>query len=192
MLLLFLAGAATAEMDGSLAPVIFVAIAGTFLGDTVSYGLGRWGSGWIAGTRLGASLKAGEALVAGRARWLIPFYHLQSVTRAVGPFASGALRLPLRIWLPLDYAGALLSNVVWVGAGALFGRALLTDRGTLEPDPAVRVGLAVAAVAWVLIARRTLLARQRESHAGVDEVATAGEATAAEESAAAEEATAVE
>ena len=161
VVVMFLAGAYTADQGGSLALVFAVAVAGTVIGDSVSYGLGRWGSGWLLGSRLGSSLALGAALIGGRARWLIPFYHLHSATRAVGPFGSGALRLPLRIWMPLDYLGALIANLVWVGSGAVFGRAVLTERGTLEQHPALRIGIIVLAVAWLLVARRTLRSRRR-------------------------------
>ena len=49
----------------------------------------------------------------------------------MGPFGSGALRMPLRVWPPLDYFGALLANAVWMGAGAILGRAVLNNDGTL-------------------------------------------------------------
>lgn len=157
VVLMFLAGAYIAEQGGSLPLVFVVAFSGTILGDTLSYGLGRWGSRWLSGGRLGGVLGIGETLVRGQALWLIPFYHLHSATRAVGPFGSGALRLPLRVWMPLDYTGAVIANLVWVGSGALLGEAVLTESGTLEQHPALRIGLAALAVVWLLFARRTLL-----------------------------------
>ena len=162
VVLMFLAAAYTAEQGGSLELVFVLAVFGTIIGDTVSYGLGRWGSRWLSQSRFRNSLRLGEALTGRYARWLIPFYHLHSATRAVGPVGSGALRLPLRIWLPLDYLGAVFSNGVWMGAGAVLGQAVLTERGTLEPHPALRIGLVVLAFAWVLFARRALLRSMRE------------------------------
>ncbi|MDP6604762.1 MAG: DedA family protein [Dehalococcoidia bacterium] len=156
---MFLAGAYSVEQDSSLALVFVMAVLGTVIGDTISYGLGRWGSGWLGG-RFDDSLRMGEVLVSGHARWLIPFYHLHSVTRALGPFGSGALRFPLRIWMPLDYLGAVIANVAWVGAGALLGRAILTEDGTLEQHPALRVGLIVAGVAYFLFLQRAVLRRR--------------------------------
>ncbi|MEE8422494.1 MAG: VTT domain-containing protein [Dehalococcoidia bacterium] len=164
VVVMFLAGAYSVEQDTSLAPVFVVAVVGTAIGDTVSYGLGRWGSRWL-GSRMGDSLRMGEVLVSGHARWLIPLYHLHSVTRALGPFGSGALHFPLRIWLPLDYLGALIANVAWVGSGALLGRAILTDDGTLEQHPALRIGLLAAGVAYFLFFQRAMLRRRRELRA---------------------------
>lgn len=173
VIVMFLAGAYTAERGDSLPLVLGVAVLGTIIGDTVSYGIGRWGSSWMR-RRFGETLRMGEALISGHTRWLIPFYHLHSVTRALGPVASGALRLPLRIWLPLDYLGAVVSNLAWVGAGALLGQAVLTERGTLEPHPALRIGLVVLAVVYALFVQRTVLRKRRELAAQpeVDEAAS--------------------
>lgn len=162
VLLMFLAGAYTADQTDVLGFVFLSAVAGTMLGDTISYGLGRWGSRWVAGSRFAASLAIGRSLVSGRTRWLIPFYHLHSITRAVGPFGSGAVRMPLHVWMPLDYLGATVANGVWVGSGAVLGAAVLTEDGTLEQHPALRIGLAVLAMAWFLIMQREVGRRMRE------------------------------
>jgi membrane protein DedA with SNARE-associated domain len=145
---MFLAGAYTGGDLDTLLLVYLASIAGTVIGDTWSYGLGRWGGRAVAGTRLGASLRLGRALMTGRTRWMIPFYHLHSVTRTVGPFGAGAVRLPMWTWAPLDYLGALISNAVWVGSGALFGTAVLSEDGTLKQHPALRIGLFVLALGW--------------------------------------------
>ncbi|MEX1022826.1 MAG: DedA family protein [Dehalococcoidia bacterium] len=161
VLVMFLGGAAASQGDASVFAVFLAATAGTAMGDTVSYVAGRWGGERLANTRFGSSLRMGSKLMDGRARWLIPFYHLHSVTRAVGPFGSGALRIPLRVWLPLDYAGAVIANAVWVGGGFLLGTAVLTEDGKLEQHPALRIGLAVAATVWFLAMRATMQRRVR-------------------------------
>ena len=150
VVLLFLGGAFA--RDGSeLALVLALGITGTILGDTISYALGRFGSGWVVESRFGATVRLGAALLSGRTRWLIPFYHLHSATRAVGPFGAGVIRLPLRMWIPLDYAGAVIANSIWIGAGAVLGSAVLTEDGRLEQHPALRIGLAVGATVWLLL-----------------------------------------
>jgi membrane protein DedA with SNARE-associated domain len=165
VLLLFLGGA-FARGDGSeLALVLVLGIAGTILGDTISYTLGRFGSSWVVESRFGSTVRLGASLMSGRTRWLIPFYHLHSATRAVGPFGAGVIRLPLRMWMPLDYAGAAIANSIWIGAGAVLGRAVLTEDGLLEQHPALRIGLAVGATVWLLMMHRVLqqkLAQLRE------------------------------
>ena len=146
--LMFLGGAYSVDDPPQLGLVFVLAVSGTIIGDTLSYTIGRKGGALLRGTRLGPTLRVGEALMTGRTRWLIPFYHVASITRAVGPFGAGAVRMPLRIWMPLDYLGAVISNSLWVGAGAVFGTAVLTDDGRLEEHPALRIGLAAVAFIW--------------------------------------------
>ena|GEM_PF-1060149 len=165
VLMMFLGGAAASQGDASVWLVFVVAALGTVIGDTISYVAGRWGGERLQHTRLGPSLRLGAQLMDGRARWLIPFYHLHNMTRAVGPFGSGALRIPLRIWLPLDYAGAIIANSVWVGGGFLLGTAVLDEDGKLEQHPALRIGLALAATAWFLIMREAMQRRIRSIRA---------------------------
>lgn len=176
VVLIFLGGAYAASEGASVPYVLAIAIAGTVLGDSISYTVGRLGGSFLAGTRLEPTLRVARAVIAGRARWLIPFYHLNSVTRAVGPFGAGTLRVPLRVWMPLDYLGAIIANSAWVGAGVIFGRALLTDDGTLRQHPALRIGLAIGAVAWLLLVQRQLLSSARSERAAqqedADEVTT--------------------
>lgn len=175
VLMMFLGGAAASQGDASVWLIFLVAAFGTALGDTISYAAGRWGGARLQHTRLGPSLRLGAQLMDGRARWLIPFYHLHSVSRAVGPVGAGVLRIPLRIWLPLDYAGAVIANSVWVYAGFLLGTAVLTEEGKLEQHPALRIGLAVAATAWFLVMRETMQRRIRSIRAreAADEAALA-------------------
>lgn len=170
--LIVLAAAFSADNGESTTLIFVLATLGTAIGDTISYGLGRWGAGWLAGTRFGPTLRVGRVLMEGRARLLIPFYHLTSWTRAVGPVGAGAMKLPLRIWIPLDYLGAVLSSAIWVGVGAIFGAAVLTEDGTLEQHPALRIGLATAAVGWALFLRRAI-ARASERLEARDRAATA-------------------
>ncbi len=161
-ILMFLAGAYTGWNPDRLLLVYVVAMCGTATGDTSSYALGRWGGSSLEGTRLGPSLRVGRALMNGRARWMIPFYHLHSLTRTVGPFGAGAVRMPLRTWLPLDYLGVIISNAVWVGAGALLGTAVLTEDGTLKQHPALRIGLFVLAMSWFFVMQHLATKRLRE------------------------------
>lgn len=175
IIMIFLAGAYAHEQQTGLSLLFFAASLGTVLGDTLSYGLGRWGAERLRGTRLGPALSMGEALVSGHARWLIPFYHLNSVSRTLGPFGAGALQMPLRLWMPLDYLGAIIANVVYMGAGVVFGRALLNPDGTLNEHPALRIGFIVAAAVWVALVRREYLktkARRADHVTVADEVAT--------------------
>ncbi|MBX7112133.1 MAG: VTT domain-containing protein [Dehalococcoidia bacterium] len=168
VLLIFVAGVYAQDTDTSLTWMLAVATIGTILGDTVSYGLGRWGGRRLEGTRFARALRMGEVLVSGQARWFIPLYHFNSVTRTVGPFGAGALRMPLRAWLPLDYLGALLANAVWMGAGAIFGRALLNEDGTLNEHPALRLGIVAAVLLWVVVIQRELKKQRARRQADLE------------------------
>ena len=173
VVLIFLGGAFAGEQGTPIVLILVLAVAGTILGDTLSYALGRWGGARLEHSRFGSQLRLGREVIGGRARWLIPFYHLNSWTRAVGPFGAGTLRLPLRVWMPLDYLGAVISNTAWVSAGWLLGRAVLTEDGTLEQHPALRIGLAVTAIAWYFFAQRELVRSYRRARARDAEPAAA-------------------
>ena len=159
---MFLGGANAADNWAQILLVWSIAVLGTAIGDTVSYSAGRWGGDRLESTRFGPQLRLGAALIEGRGRLLIPFYHLHNITRAVGPFGAGAVRMPLRVWMPLDYLGAAIANTAWVGAGAIFGTAVLTDEGKLEEHPLLRIGLAVVAAAWFIVVQRAFQRRMEE------------------------------
>jgi membrane protein DedA with SNARE-associated domain len=161
-ILMFLGGAAASKGATELWMVFPLAVAGTILGDLISYAAGRWGGERLMSTRLGPSLRVGADMMRGRARWLIPFYHLHAMTRAVGPFGAGAIHMPFRVWAPLDFLGAVVANTVWVGAGYAFGATVLTDDGRLIEHPALRLGLAAVGVTWFLIVQHTYDKRMRE------------------------------
>tara|TARA_Y100000588_G_scaffold385482_1_gene478951 strand:+ start:4344 stop:5012 length:669 start_codon:yes stop_codon:yes gene_type:complete len=160
--LMFLGGAYAADDPSKLLFVFLLAVVGTIIGDTLSYVMGRKGAHLLHQTRLSPSLRAGEAMMTGRTLWLIPFYHLASITRAIGPFGSGAVRVPLNTWMPLDYLGAVISNLIWVGAGALFGTAVLTEDGRIEEHPALRIGLAAGAFIWFYVVQNAFAKRWSE------------------------------
>ncbi|MSP22727.1 MAG: hypothetical protein EXR66_06885 [Dehalococcoidia bacterium] len=165
-ILMFLAGAYTGWHPERLLLVYLVAITGTMIGDTWSYGLGRWGGRAVESTRLGPSLRLGRAMMQGRTRWMIPFYHLHSVTRTIGPFGAGAVRMPLWTWAPLDYLGAMISNAVWVWSGAILGTAVLQEDGTLKPHPALRIGLFLFALSWFYVMQHIAMRRMAQLEGG--------------------------
>lgn len=176
LVIMFLGGAAASQGATNLWVIFPLAVVGTVLGDLISYTLGRWGGERLSSTRLGPTLRMGSALMAGRARWLIPFYHLHNFTRAVGPFGAGALRMPFPIWAPLDALGAVIANTIWIGAGYVLGAVVLTEEGKLVEHPALRIGLAIFGVTWFVVFQRAYLRRMEEQRAR-DEAA-AGDASA--------------
>ena len=163
VIMMFLGGAFADDQGTSIVLIWVLAIVGTMLGDTLSYALGRWGGGRLERSRFGNQLRIGKMLVGGKALWLIPFYHLNSWTRTLGPFGAGAIRMPLRIWMPLDYLGAVIASSAWVGAGWILGQAVLTPDGKLEEHPALRIGLGLGAAIWFVVAQREFIKSYRKA-----------------------------
>lgn len=97
-------------------------IAGAIIGDTISYGIGRFG--W---QRLGPearlvrwSERMREPLLE-HSIWLVLSYHFAGYSRLVGPAAAGFMRMPFLRWMVLDYAGVALWVVVYLMGGYLLG-----------------------------------------------------------------------
>jgi membrane protein DedA with SNARE-associated domain len=131
--------------DGAISPLLAIPIgvAGTILGDTVSYFIGRFG--W---TRFGQGEtvrkfeeRVREPLLK-RGAMFVLVYHFAGYTRLVGPAAAGFLKMPYRQWAPADYAGAVL----WVSAYFAIGYGLGVAGFTLDSsDKWFRV------LEWVLL-----------------------------------------
>jgi membrane protein DedA with SNARE-associated domain len=164
VLFMFLGGAAAAQGELRVEQVLLAAVVGTVIGDTLSYAAGRWGAGWALRTRFGPSLRLGGEMMRGRGRWFIPFYHFHNITRSVGAFGAGLIRLPILIWAPLDFLGVLIANAVFVGAGYLLGTYLLTPEGTIQPHPAIRLGLGAVGVVYLLLMARAYRGRVAAHH----------------------------
>ncbi len=121
-LVMLLAGLSAEEGLIGLWPSIPLAVAGAWIGDTLSYGIGRFG--W---QRLGPesrlvrwSERMREPLI-GQNSWLVLVYHFAGYSRLIGPAASGFMRMPFGRWVVLDYAGAALWVVVFMMGGYLLG-----------------------------------------------------------------------
>ncbi len=131
-----------------------LAIAGAWIGDTISYGIGRFG--W---KRLGADsrlVKWAEEMrgpLLEHTSWLVVLYHFAGYSRLIGPAASGFLRVPFARWVLLDYFGSALWVVVFMTGGYLLGVAGLKLEST---DKNVRVveillfALAIISVSLIL------------------------------------------
>jgi membrane protein DedA with SNARE-associated domain len=110
--------------DGTISwPIaIVVGIAGTMIGDTISYCLGRYG--W---TRFGQgdTVRQFEEKVRGpllrRGPLFVLVYHFAGYTRVVGPAAAGFLKMPFHTWAVADYIGASLWVTAYLGLGYLLG-----------------------------------------------------------------------
>ena len=126
-LVVLLAGLAAHDGTISWPEAIVLGIAGTIIGDTISYFLGRYGWSRFSKTKLLSDLfeKAREPLLRHSA-WFVLLYHFAGYTRVIGPTAAGLLRLPFRRWAPIDYGGAVLWIFCYFGIGYGLGVAGLT------------------------------------------------------------------
>jgi membrane protein DedA with SNARE-associated domain len=97
-------------------------VIGAWIGDTISYGIGRFG--W---QRLGPEsrlVKMAEEMrepLLEHTSWLVLLYHFAGYSRLIGPAASGFLRVPFGRWVLLDYAGSALWVITFVMIGYMLG-----------------------------------------------------------------------
>ena len=126
-LVMLLAGVAVKDGFLDLYIAIPLGIAGAIIGDTISYGMGRY-----AWQRFGPESRIGrwaeqmrEPLLE-HSVWLVLSYHFAGYSRLVGPAASGFLRIPFLRWMVLDYVGASLWVISFIMGGYLLGVAGLS------------------------------------------------------------------
>jgi membrane protein DedA with SNARE-associated domain len=117
-IVIILAGIEAEAGTISLPLAYVIALAGTIIGDTISYCLGRFG--W---SRFGhwsmfkdVETKIREPLLAKGSLFVIT-YHFAGYTRVVGPTAAGFLKMPFAKWAPADYFGASLWILVYMSIG---------------------------------------------------------------------------
>lgn len=104
-------------------PLAFVVgVAGTSLGDTVSYFGGRfgWKRALEHANRVPWMDTIRDAFVS-HPVIVVLAYHFMGYTRLVGPLTAGALRLPFARWWLLDFVGANLWVGTYLSLGYLFG-----------------------------------------------------------------------
>jgi len=129
-------------------------IVGAWIGDTISYGIGRFG--W---QRLGSDsrlVRAAEDMrgpLLSNSSWLIILYHFAGYSRLIGPAASGFFRVPLRRWMLLDYTGSALWVVAFVLLGYLlgvFGLSLDATEHNVRIVEVLLFALAIISISFVL------------------------------------------
>jgi len=158
---LVFAGAAAAEGQVELVPVIALTIVAAVTGDLTGYALGRWkgrplllAMGGAFGVtepvidRSEARLRRIGAFAPFVARWI-------GVLRAVAPMLFGEARVPLRAFVPASAAGAVLWCVLFVLLGHAFSRSLqdvLDNAGLVV----FALGTVAVVVAGAVVLRRRL------------------------------------
>jgi membrane protein DedA with SNARE-associated domain len=148
-LVVLLAGLAAHDGTISWHEAIPLGIAGTVIGDTISYFLGRYGWSRFGETKLIKDLyeKAREPLLR-RGVWFVLLYHFAGYTRVIGPTAAGLLRMPFRRWALADYGGAVLWILAYFGIGYGLGLAGLTLDSTDEYFRYVEWALLIIIGTW--------------------------------------------
>jgi membrane protein DedA with SNARE-associated domain len=136
-----------------------LAIAGAWIGDTVSYGIGRFG--W---QRLGPEsrvVKWAEEMrepILKHTTWIVLVYHFAGYSRIIGPAASGFFRVPFGRWIMLDYAGSALWAVSFITGGYLlgvFGLSLDSTDRNVQIVEFLLFGFAALTIGTILYRART-------------------------------------
>jgi membrane protein DedA with SNARE-associated domain len=167
-IILLLAGVSAHDGLIDLWPAIPLAIAGAWIGDTISYGIGRFG--W---QRLGPNSRVVQwsermrGPLLEQSVWLVLMYHFAGYSRLVGPAASGFIRMPFGRWVVLDYAGSTLWVIVYMVGGYLLGVSGLSldaTEGNVRIVEVLLFALAVLAITALLM-RANRRQRERPSSA---------------------------
>lgn len=137
--------------DGAMNPFYAVAlgIAGTIIGDTISYFMGRFG--WTRfgqGESLRAFSESVREPLMRRGAMFVMLYHFAGYTRVVGPAAAGLLRMPYRRWAPADHIGAALWVGCFTGIGYGLGAAGITLDSTDKYFRYVEWGILAVLALW--------------------------------------------
>lgn len=154
LLVMLLAGVSASDGLIDLWPAIPLAIAGAWIGDTISYGIGRfWWQRLSAESRLVRWAEKMREPLLEHSSWLILSYHFFGYSRMIGPAASGFLRVPFLRWMLLDYVGSTLWVVVFMMLGYVlgsFGLSLDATEGNVRVVEVLLFVLAALAVTVVL------------------------------------------
>ncbi len=136
-----------------------LAIMGAWIGDTISYGIGRFG--W---NRLGPEsrfAKMAEEMrepILEHTKWIVLLYHFAGYSRIIGPAASGFFRVPFGRWIVLDYLGSALWAVSFITGGYLlgvFGLSLDSTDNNVQVVEILLFGFAAVSIGIVLYRART-------------------------------------
>ena len=122
VIILMLAGLSAENGSINLWFVLGLAVVATWIGDTLSYLIGRMG--WtrlLEGGATGRLMERVRGAMESNQRWIILAYHFAGYSRMLGPAAAGLFRVPYRTWAPLDYAGATLWVIVFTSMGYVLG-----------------------------------------------------------------------
>ncbi|MDP3910139.1 MAG: DedA family protein [Gemmatimonadales bacterium] len=154
-LIILLAGVSAQDGVLSVPGAFALGLAGTVLGDTVSYFMGRFGWSRIGrGSLVTFTEKVREPILR-RGPLFVLIYHFAGYTRLVGPAAAGLLRMPYRRWAVADHLGAALWVAVFLGIGYGLAAAGITLDTTDRWFRTFEWALLGLVLAWVLYLYRS-------------------------------------
>ena len=174
LIVVVLGGLAAYEGSISLPLAVALGIAGTVIGDTVSYFMGRFGWSRVSqSTSIREFADRVREPLLRRGALFVLLYHFAGYTRVVGPASAGLLQMPYRRWAPFDYAGAVLWVTSFMAAGYVLGAlGVSLDADNDQYFRYFEWGLLVIIMVWVYfmlhVGRQTFLGPRRED-SGADE-----------------------
>ena len=166
-LVILLAGLAANDGLISFWPAVLLGISGAIIGDTISYGMGRYGWRWLGPkSRLVRYAEEMREPLLGHSVWLVLSYHFAGYSRLVGPAAAGFLRMPFRRWMLLDYIGVSIWVFAYMSAGylmgAIFNLSLDDSTRNVRIFEAILFAFFIIAIVSVMRASSTQRKRQAE------------------------------
>jgi len=162
MLLTLFAGYASSSGSLDLGTLVAVVWAGSFLGDTIRFGIGRFfGTQWLSPfPRLQRSSQIVVRLVDRYYVWLILFHRYPHGIRGVAGFAYGMSRLSWPTFLAFNFVAAGLWSGVVLSAGHAFGQ--ISEK--LLNDAFSGIGMVMLivflALSWILSKKLERVAEQ--------------------------------
>jgi len=133
--------------------ILALGVAGTIVGDTLSYLTGRLG--WARFMEKGAMGRALDRMrepVHSNSVWIILGYHFAGYSRLIGPVAAGLFHIPYRRWAPLDYLGATLWVIVFTSIGFIMGLAGVEFGDTKRMVQILEMGIFVVFATAIVLA----------------------------------------
>ena len=162
LLLTLFAGYASSSGSLDLGTLVAVVWAGSFLGDTIRFGIGRFfGTQWLSAfPRLQRTSQIVVRLVDRYYVWLILFHRYPHGIRGVAGFAYGMSRLSWPTFLAFNFVAA----GIWSGAVLTAGHAFGQISEKLLNDAFSGIGmfmlLVFLALSWVLSKKLERVAEQ--------------------------------
>jgi membrane protein DedA with SNARE-associated domain len=162
LLLTLFAGYASSSGSLDLGTLFAVVWAGSFLGDTIRFGIGRFfGTKWLSPfPRLERTSQIVVRLVDRYYAWLILFHRYPHGIRGVAGFAYGMSRLSWPTFLAFNFVAAGLWSGVILSAGHAFGQ--ISEKLLNDAFSGIGVVMLIVflALSWVLSKKLERVAEQ--------------------------------